>query len=449
MEIEQSIKQITGFKYSVYTTGIAGQNILYNFMSMYIMFFFTDLLGISSAAATAIVVVASLWDAINDPFMGLLTDKTRTRFGKFRPYLFVGSVLVLITTVLSFSSFNVSPSATIAIAAVSYILWGMSYTVSDIPIWALSSVASDQPEERNKMIAFGKIGGTIGVVICVLFSVKLLGLFGGERETSAYFYTALIVGLIAALSIFFTGFFIKEKIEPAKEKVSMRENLKTVTNNKSLIYLIVTLFLMNIVNSIRQVSQLYFTVYTWGSADYVVSIGISLVVGMLVGISLAPILIKRFEKKSILIAVSVFGAIVSIVPFIDLNNVLLGLIFLGLSFLMIGIMIITSTSMLLDAIDYSEWKLGFRGEGVVFSLNTFVTKLSGAVSRLILGLALIIINYTDNQPITPSTVKAFSSLMYIVPAVFSLLLIIPLLFYKIDSDQIAGINQELKTRRVS
>lgn len=445
--MENSVKQISKFQYGIYTTGIAGQNILYNFMSMYIMFFFTDLLEISSGAATAIVVAASLWDAVNDPFMGLVADKTRTRFGKFRPYLFGGSILLLFTTVLNFSDFNVSTTATVAIAAISYILWGMSYTVSDIPIWALSSVASDQPAERNKMIAFGKVGGTIGVVICVLFSVKLLGLFGGERDANAYFYTALIIGSIAAISIFLTGFFVKEKIVPSEEKVSMKENIKTITKNKSLIYLIITLFVMNIVNSIRQVSQLYFTVYAWGSADYVTSVGISLVVGMLIGISFAPVLIKRFEKKSILIVMSIIGAIVSIIPFIDLSNVLLGLIFLGLSFTTIGVMIITSTSMLLDAIDYSEWQLGFRGDGVVFSLNTFVTKLSAAVARLILGFGLIIINYTDNQPITTATVTCFSSMMYLVPAAFSLLMIIPLLFYKIDRESIETINNELKVRR--
>ncbi len=441
------MKKITKFEYSVYATGIAGQNILYNFMSMYIMFFFTDLLGIKSSVATIIIVVASLWDAINDPLMGLISDKTNTKYGKFRPYLAVGSVLLFLTTILCFANFDVSPSATVAIAAVSYILWGMCYTISDIPIWALSSVATDEPLKRTKMISIGKIGGTLGVVICVLFSVKLLGLFGGERDINAYFYAALVVAGIAAIAILLTAVFVKERIEPGEKKISMRENLKTVTQNKSLLFLIISLFVINLINSIRQVSQMYFTVYTWGSADYVTSIGISLVVGMIFGIGVAPKLIEKFEKKRIIIISSIIGAVVSVVPYVAIENVTVGLIFLGLSFVTVGIMTITSTSMLIDAIDYSEWKLGFRGEGIVFSLNTFVTKLSGAFAKLVLGVGLIAINYVENQPRTPMTIAYFNGLMYIVPAICCILTIIPLLFYKLDNEQNKKIATELNEKR--
>lgn len=441
------MQKITKFEYGIYASGIAGQNILYNFMSMYIMFFFTDLLGITSGTATMIVVVASLWDAINDPLMGLITDKTKTKYGKFRPYLFGSAILIFITTTLCFTHFNVSAKAAIGIAAVTYILWGMSYTISDIPIWAISSVASDESKERNKMIAVGKTGATIGVVICVLLSVKLLGLFGGERNINSYFYAAMIVGFIAAVGIFLTGVFVKERIEPAKQKVSIFENLKTVTKNKSLVFLIISLFLMNLINSIRQVSQMYFTVYTWGSADYVTSIGISLVVGMLVGISMTPKLIEKFEKKHILFAACILGAVFSLIPYFDIDNVLLGLISLGLSFTTIGVMLITSTSMLIDAVDYSEWKLGFRGEGIIFSLNTFVTKLGGAFARLVLGFGLMAINYTENQPVTDATVNCFSALIYLVPAVCCILTIIPLLFYKIDNKTLEQVTAELKQRR--
>ena len=441
------MKKITKFEYGVYGTGIAGQNILYNFMSMYIMFFFTDLIGITSRTATIIVVIASLWDAVNDPLMGLLTDKTKTRFGKFRPYLLGGSVLILITTILCYSNFAVSKKASTFLAAAFYILWGMSLTISDIPIWALSSVASDESKDRNRMIAVGKIGATIGVVLCVLFSVKLLGIFGGERNVDAYLYSAAIVGSIAAVSIFFTGVFVKERIEPVKKKISMLENIKTVTENRSLLFLVICLFVLNLVNSIRQVSQMYFTVYTWGSADYVTSVGISLVIGMLVGISTTPKLIDKFEKKAVLTVACILGGVVSLIPYFSLENVLLGLISFGLSFTTIGVMIITSTSMLIDAIDYSEWKLGFRGEGIVFSLNTFVTKLGAAFSRLVLGFGLIAINYTENQPVNQATINCFSALMYLIPAACCFLTILPLMFYKLDNRTNAQIAEELRLRR--
>lgn len=441
--------KITNKEYGIYGIGIAGQNILYNFMAMYMMFFFTDLLKISSATATIIVVVATVWDAINDPVMGLVADRTNTKIGKFRPYLLGGSILILITTALAYTSFDLTKEATVAVAAITYILWGMSFTVSDIPVWAMSSVVSDEPKERNKMVSIGKTGGTLGVVICVLFSVTLLDLFGGEREASAFFYSALIVGGIAAIGIFLIGMFVKERVAPPKSRISVKENIKTVTKNKSLLFLIIILFLMNFVNSIRQVTQIYFTVYAWGDSGYVTTIGIALVVGTLTGILATPKLIEKWDKKSIMISAGVFNALFSVIPYFDLSNVTLGLISLGLSFVTIGVMIIASTSMLLDAVDYSEHKLGFRGDGIVFSLNTFVTKLGAAIAKAVLGIGLILISYVDNQPVTPETVQMFSGLIYLVPAVISLVMIIPLMFYKLDSKTMTEIEAELKLRRES
>ena len=417
---------------SIYATGIAGQNILYNFMSMYILFFFTDLLHIPPQTATTIIFIASLWDAINDPLMGLLVDKTHTRIGKFRPYLIGGSIGIFVTTVLCFTFFDTAPQTTIFISSLCYILWGMSYTVSDIPIWALSSVVHKDTSKKNSMITMGKIGGTLGVVLCVLFSVQLLNAFGGTRTTSAFFYSAIIVGAIAGLGILGVGLFVKENMPKTIEKISIRQNIQTLTKNKSLILLLVALFVISLITGIRQAGQIYFTIYTWGNHSYVTRIGITLVVGMIFGMTITPKLIQKFEKKFVLILACAIGFVVTLLPYFDLKNIPLGLISFTLSFGTVGIMSITSMSMLLDTIDYSESLLGFRGEGIVFSLNTFATKLSAAFSRLLLGWCLVMMNYTENQPVTQTTITWFSALMYILPAIACLLTIGVIYRYKLD-----------------
>ncbi len=411
--------KVTGFQNTVYALGIAGQNVLYNFMSIYIMFYFTDLLGIANESATAIVFIASIWDAVNDPAMGLIVDKTKTRIGKFRPYLIGGAPILFVTTVLCYSYFDTSPSVTVAIAAAAYVLWGMCYTVSDIPLWAITSVVSENPAEKNKIITIGKIGATMGAALCVLFSVTLLDAFGGTRSIDAYFYAALVVGGIAAVSVLAIGVFIKERIVPTSEKIGIRKNIQTVTKNKSLVLLLVALFVLNTINGIRQAVQIYFTTYAWGDEGYVTLVGVSLVVGTIVGMGVGPVLIKKYAKKKILMVSSLIGAAVNFLPYISLQNIPLGLISLGFSFASVGIMTITAMSMLLDSIDVSQRMLGFRGEGIVFSLNTFVTKLSGAFSRLLLGICLILMNYQENQPITETTINWFSALAYLVPAVAS------------------------------
>ncbi|WP_407269417.1 MFS transporter [Radiobacillus sp. PE A8.2] len=419
-----------------YTGGLLGQNILYNFMAMYIMFFFTDLLGISPAIATIIVVVASLWDAVNDPLMGMIADKTRTRWGKFRPYLIFGPIVLAATTILCFINFNLSSTAMIVLVAGCYILWGMAYTLCDIPIWAISSVVSKYSNEKNKMVMLGKIGGTVGTALATVGSIMVINAFGGERLSSAFTITAVIIASIAALMMMTTGLTLRERILPDKVVIPMRKNFQTITKNKPLMWLMVALLIVNLVNGIRQSAQMYFVVYVWGDSSQLTNVGISLIVGMILGMALSPKLMEKFDKRKLFIATCLFGSIFSAIPFfVGGENILFGLIFLGLSFAFTGITSIVTVSMLIDAIDYSEYKLGFRGEGLVFSTNTFLTKLSSTVAKGILGIGLILMNYTEGQTVTATTTAGFSAMMYLVPAIAFLITMIPLYFYKITEEE--------------
>lgn len=431
-----------------YSSGILGQNLIYNMMAMYILFYFTDILAIDASIASTIIIIASLWDAINDPMMGMIADNTRSKWGKFRPYLIFGSFLIGFITILCFANSFTNMKSTIAFAAITYILWGMIFTSCDIPIWALSSVVSDKSQVRDKQVTYGKIGATIGVVISSVLSVPILNLFGGERSKPAYFYLAIIFAGIGCLLMFFTGIFSKERIQPSNTKVTFRENIKTVIKNKPLLLLMVSLFIVNFINSIRQSVQIYFSVYTWGDANYMTLIGLSLVIGMLIGMIISPILIQKFKKRSVYIYTCVIAAIVSAIPyFIDYSNIVLGLLFIGLSFLFSGIAMIVTTSMLMDTIDYAEYKNNFRSEGIVFSMNTFLTKLGATISRLILGVSLVLLKYVENAPRTPKLQSGFSFMVYIIPSIAFLLAIIPIYFYTLDEIELKKIKDELLVRR--
>lgn len=433
-----------------YTGGLLGQNMLYNFMTMYIMFFFTDLLGIPAQSVTIIVVIASLWDAINDPVMGMIADRTSTKWGKFKPYMIFGPILIGITTVLCYTNFGGSKIGTVAVGAVYYVLWGMSYTVCDIPIWAISSVVSSDSNEKNKMVTLGKIGGTVGTVIISVGSVILLKAMGGERTLSAYTKSAILIALVGCTLMIIAGLTLKERIKPSKEGIPFKKNIHTIIDNKPLLVLMVSLLLVNMVNNLRQASQVYFTLYVWGNANYVTQVGISLVIGMLLGMIFSPKLIEKFNKKKIFIVACIFGGISSAIPFIiDPRAVTIGLIFLGTSFFFTGITTIVSTSMLMDAIDYSEWKLGFRGEGIVFSTNTFLNKLSGTISKGIIGISMILMHYVKNMEMNSTVQTGFSLIMYIMPALCFLLTIIPLYFYKMEQSKLKEIREELDKRRAA
>ncbi|MGN7761931.1 MFS transporter [Paenibacillus sp. 22594] len=432
----------------VFSGGLLGQNMLYSFMSMYILFFYTDLLGIPATTASVILVTASIFDACLDPVMGMITDKTRSKWGKFRPYLLFAPFLIAAATVLCFMDFGTSSTLTVAIATVSYLLWGMLYTVCDTPLWALSSVISTDPAERTLVVTLGKIGGTLGAVIITIGGIQLLLAFGGERSTGAYLYSAIIVSVIAALAIWLTGILSKERVAPSVERIPFRKNLQTIYKNKPLLTLLASLLIINLVTGIRQSIQLYYVVYVWGDASYGTQVGISLVVGMLLGMTAAPKLLGAFSKKSVFISSCILGSLSCVVPYLfGDQNVLFTLVFFGISFFFSGITIIVSTSMLLDTIDYSEWKLGFRGEGIVFSTNTFITKFSGAVSRLIIGASLGLLNYVENQPATPGLQQGLSFVMFLLPAICFLGAIIPILFYSISDKQRIQILIDLENHR--
>lgn len=440
-------KQIPISEKTAYTCGLLGQNMIYNFMAMYITFFFTDLLLIPTAVATVIVVIASLWDAINDPMMGILADRTRTKYGKFRPYMIFGPIVIIITTIICFLNLGLSATSAIIVAGVCYILWGMSYTLCDIPIWAITSTVSTNPEERTIMVTLGKIGGTIGTVIVTVGGIIVINAFGGVREASAYTYSAAVFVILGGVLMILAGIKTKERIAPEKEVMSFKKNIKTITSNKPLQILMIALLITNVVNAIRQAVQLYFTVYVWGDETMVTPIGISLVVGMTFGMIIAPRLMKIMQKRKIFFIFSLLGAITSIVPMLDQMNIMLALVFLGLSFLSTGVISIVCATMLLDAVEYSEWKLGYRGEGIIFSINTFLTKLSATFAKLVLGVGLIMIGYVENMVPTQLVQTGLSAMMYVVPAISFLVSMIPMIFYKLTDEEFAQIHNELESKR--
>lgn len=443
------MKAISNAEKLTYTGSLLGQNMIYSFVTMYVMFFFTDLLRIPSESVTIIMVTASLWDAVNDILMGMIADRTKTRWGKFRPYLLAGPFVIAVTTVLCFWNFGGSAVETVAVAAVCYVLWGMSYTVYDIPIWAISSVSSHDADEKNGMVTLGKIGGTLGTVIVSVGSAALLNAFGGERSAPAYAAAAATIAGVGALLMLLSGFVLRERIAPPAKGIPFRRNIHTILDNTPLKALMVSLLVVNMVNNVRQVAQMYFAVYVWGDSSYVTYIGLSLVVGMIFGMAVSPALIRRFDKKYIFITACAAGAVSSFLPFAVGGGPVSGLILLGVSFAFTGVTTITSTSMLMDAIDYAEHKLGFRGEGVVFSMNTFLNKLSSTISKGLLGVSLTAMHYVDNMAPNETVQTGFSAIVYVVPAVCFLLAILPLAFYRLKPAQIDTIRAELENRRTA
>lgn len=277
--------------------------------------------------------------------------------------------------------------------------------------------------------------------------MSLLNAFGGERAASAYTISAAIIAGSGALLMLLSGFVLRERIEPPAGGVPFRRNIHTILDNVPLKALMAALLIMNMVNSIRQVVQMYFAVYVWGDSGYVTFIGLSLVLGMITGMAVSPALIRRYDKKVLFLIACAAGAVTSLLPYLFGVEPVVSLVILGFNFAFSGVTSITSTSMLMDCIDYAEYKLGFRGEGIVFSMNTFLTKLSATISKAVLGVSMTLMSYRDNMEPNDTVKAGFTFIVLAVPAICFALSMLPLVFYKLKPAQLTAIRTELDARR--
>ncbi|MDR2571196.1 MAG: glycoside-pentoside-hexuronide (GPH):cation symporter [Oscillospiraceae bacterium] len=429
--------------------GLAGQNALYGFVGAYFMFYLTDILGIGMAAAGIILTIATIFDAINDPVMGLIADRTRTRWGKFRPYLVVGPTLLALVTVLMFTKIDLSATGLIVMACVGYVLFDLAYTLCDIPIWALTSVMHKDPKVRTGVITWANFGATAGSVFITVLGIQILNAFGGEREPIAFILTALVIGIAAALFMTATGLFTKERITPDlnEKPISFKKNFQTIYKNKPLLILVMSILCVVLTINVRGVIQMYYAVYVVEDTNFMTYAGLALVIGIVIGLSITPMLIKKFYKKYIFIAACIFNVIMSLIPyFLGYQYMWINVGLLGIGFISTGMFNSLMPTLLMDCIDYADWKLGFRGEGIVFSTRTFISKLCASIARGGVGLSLAALGYISGVKQTPYVIEGLHAFMFLIPAILIALAIIPMAFYPFTEDKRDEILAKLNER---
>ena len=227
-----------------------GQGMVYAIMSSYISDFYTNILLVPPLFVFALMLGARIWDAINDPIMGIIVDKTQTRWGKMRPYIILTPVPIAILTILLFYVPNISTTAKMVYAAITYVLWGMIYTVSDVPFWSIVNLTTPNPKERGKVISIGRTVNGIGAalpqafMIVIPFFLSKEGVSGTAYKWNQYRITYLISAIIVSvigMALFSRYFFhAKERIQPInKEKVPFKEVVKAMKSNKPLLLVVI------------------------------------------------------------------------------------------------------------------------------------------------------------------------------------------------------------------
>ncbi len=421
--------------------GTVGRDMLYSIVSMYLLFYLTEILNLPDSTMwymTGALTVLRIFDALNDPFMGILVDNTHSRFGKFKPWIAIGGVLGGLLTILLFTDFGLTGIGYVVSFAIIYLVWDLTYGVNDIAYWSmLPSLAFDQ-KERERIGSFARICANIGMYIIVVGILPITNVLGGGKK--AWFTLAAAIVLTTWAFLCFTLLGVKEnrKFYNEQESTSLREMFKVLFKNDQLLFTAISMVLFMIGYSTTTSFGVYFFKYAFRNENmYSVFAGI-LGVSQLLALSCFPIFSKKFSRKQLYAFATVLVILGYIIFFISPMNILpigIGgvLIFIGEAFIQLLMLMF-----LADTVEYGQWKLGKRNESITFSVQPLINKFGGALANGIVGITLIISGI--NSAATPEDVTDTGLLvmklsMLILPLIFIVAgYLIYRLKYKIDKE---------------
>lgn len=374
MENQINQEHVSISEYLAYFSYGFGQCFSFGIIGSFILIYYTDIVGISSVIASAIFLIARLWDAIFDPIVSGWIDAHKSTKGKFRKYMHFAPIFVIVSTILCFVNPNISLAGKIVYAAVTYILWGTCYAFSDIPFWSLSTVISKNGQARTNLITTANLGvfGGIGMVGLVLPLMLAYFKQHGSPQTS-YLISVSILMLFGFILMELGYKFTKERVVAKKaEKLSAHDIWDAVKANKYMLMILILFFLkvaMEMVNNII----IYFFTYNMFNAKFMSIYGLIGTFSAL-GFFFIPLLTKHFKKLYILRVLLITDIIVRIFFFMTgYKNVVLVFIFLAITQTLYSATGPIISAMLAETVEYSEVKTGKRCEAIVFGGQTFAS----------------------------------------------------------------------------
>ena len=436
-----------------YSFGDLASQFVWTFVGSYLTIFYTDVVGLAPAAISVIMLGARIWDAVNDPMMGAIAERTRSKWGRFRPYIAFGCPFLAIFGVLTFTNpFSGTSTAGVIWAAVTYVIAGMLYTLVNIPYGALAGVMTEDADQRVRINTSRNIGMNIGMLIVNACSAPLMLALSGKGATVAssrgYTMTAVIYGVISIplfLVLFFTA---KEKIQPQKtaDKFSLKDVVGNLVKNKylMLICLIMMLIMTGFMGRMAVLS--YYVIYCLGSFQLIAVIMTVPTVLAIFASFFVPAAVKKLGKRNVLMG-SVFVEAIGLLvvyfaPFDNVAMVLVGCVVFGL----FNIAMPVTLSMLSDSVDYMDLKTGVRTDGTAYATYGLATKVGNALGGSVGVILLASFGYVANQQQTVEAMKGINVVVNLIPAILYILAGLCCLLWKISDKDADEIREKLKER---
>ena len=396
-----------GFKEkAAYGLGAVGKDMVYMLSASYVLYYFQDVLGVSAFAMGVILMAARVFDAFNDPIMGIIVAKTKTRWGKFRPWLLIGTLTNAVVLYLMFAAPPaMDGSGLVAYAAVTYILWGVTYTMMDIPYWSMIPAFTNSGKEREGLTTLARSCAGVGAALVIVFAIKIVHAIGGNNERVGFKWFALIVAVLFVIFILITCISIKEKSDVEMKSPSVGEMFKALLSNDQALTIVVAIVLINCSIYITSNLVIYFFKYDFGGTGWYNSYTVFNTFGGAVQIASMMIfypLLRKFCTNVkifyITLASAIIGyAVLFTIAFINMSNVMILFIPGFFIFAANGVLQVLTTVFLANSVDYGELKNKRRDESVIFSMQTFVVKLASGVAIFIASICLSLNNLSNEN----------------------------------------------------
>lgn len=459
-------KKLSGIEKFAYGIGAVGKDMVYMLSASYILYYYQDIMGVSAWAMGVILLVARVFDAFNDPIMGVIVAKTKTRWGKFRPWLLIGTLTNAVILYLMFSaptSFNAG--GLVAYAAVTYILWGVTYTMMDIPYWSMVPAFTESGKERENLSALARSCAGVGSAVITIITVMCVSGLGkwlggandGEVERLGFQAFAAIVAVLFVIFTVITCVCIKEKSSVDMQTASVKDMFRALIQNDQAMTMVAAIVLINSALYITSNLLIYFFKYDFSGAgwkaDYTLFNTFGGAFQILAMMILFPLL-RKFMSTIKVFYVSFTMAFCGylILLFLTTGGVTNVYFLLVPAFLImsaIGMLNVIVTVFLANTVDYGELKNKRRDESVIFSMQTFVAKLASGISALIASLVLTVCQISSDETVE-ATVSGSSRIglrmsMTIIP--IFVLIIAVIIFrrhYILTDEKLNEIKKELE-----
>lgn len=428
------------------STDTAG-NLLYCTLTSFILYFYTDVFGISVGTAGLILLAARVVDSFDAPIWGVIIDHTHSKHGQSRPWFLWLSIPFSLFMVLSFLTPDISVGKKAIYAMVTYLVTGILYTGISTPITAILPNLSNNSSERVQLNSYRMIGGNLGYFVTASFTLPLVAFFGQGNDKKGFTTTIIIYAIIAALMFWFAFLKTKEVNTVSEKSLPIRDSFKAAKLNWPWVIIVLGNIFYWLGNTVRSSTIIYYAQYNLGNKNYA-SVLNGLVLVQVIGVALIPLIVRKFSKTGTMILGLGIAALGQILIGLSGSNFTLILISWVLAALGTGIAVSMPFAMLSDTVDYGEWKNGIRASGFLTAIgSSFCIKMGSGIGSFLPSKIMEVFGYVPNQEQTTSALGSIHFSFVWLPAIcFIIGGVIMMFYFKYEKNE-EKIRKELRVKR--